>query len=122
MELEKTKGEDLINAYKFLKGGCQEGGARLFSVLPTDRKIGSGHELEDKKFCMHVRNNFFTATVTEHWHRLLRDVVESASMEILRTHLDAFLCNLFYGTCINRVWWTGGSPEVPSSPYSSVIL
>jgi len=27
---------DLINAFKYLKGGCQEDGAKLFSVVPSE--------------------------------------------------------------------------------------
>ena len=32
--------------------------------------------------------------VTEHWNRLPREVVESPSLEIFKTRLDAYLCDL----------------------------
>ena len=38
--------------------------------------------------------NFFILSVTEHWNRLTREILEPHSLEIFRTHLDAFLCNL----------------------------
>ena len=41
-----------------------------------------------------MHKNFFTVRVTEHWDRLPRKVVESPSLEIFKTHLDTYLCDL----------------------------
>jgi len=85
---------DLINAYKYLKRWCQEDGAKLFSVVPSDRTRGNGHKLKLRKIQLNMRKNFFSLRVTEHWNRLPREVVESPSLEIFKTHLDKFLCSL----------------------------
>jgi len=85
---------DLINAYKYLKGGCQEDWDRLFSVAPSDRTRGNGHKLKQRKFCLNTRKNFLTLRVTEPWNRLPREAVESPSLEIFKTCPDAALCSL----------------------------
>jgi len=68
--------------------------ARLFLVLHSNSTRSNGLKLVHRKFCTNVQKNFFTIRVREHWHRLPREVVESPSMEISKTHLDADLYDL----------------------------
>jgi len=52
---------DLRNAY--FKGGCQEDGVKLFSVVPSNRTKGKGHKLKHRKFQLNMRKNFFTLNI-----------------------------------------------------------
>jgi len=59
-----------------------------------------------------MRKNFFTLRVTEPWNRLPREVVESPSLEIFKTHLDKVLCNLLWVTLL----------LIPRGPFQPLTL
>ena len=67
---------------------------RLFLVVCSNRRKSNGLKLEHRKFCTNMQKNFFTVRVTEHCNRLPREAVESPSLEIFKTCLYAFLCDL----------------------------
>jgi len=41
-----------------------------------------------------MQRNFFSVRVMEHWNRLPIEVLNSPSLEIVKTFLDANLCSL----------------------------
>ncbi|KFQ88236.1 hypothetical protein N337_01037, partial [Phoenicopterus ruber ruber] len=53
----------------------------------------NGHKLKHRRFHLNIRKHFFTVRVTEHWHRLPREAVESPSLEIFKSHLEMVLGN-----------------------------
>jgi len=62
---------DLINAYKYLKGGYQEDGAKFFSVVPSNSTRGNGLKLKHRKFRLNMGKNFFPRCPGRLWSLLL---------------------------------------------------
>jgi len=118
--LEKTK-KGFHHTYKYLMDGSKVDGAKFFSVVPRNKTRGNGHKLEHKKFHLNMRKNLFTLRIPEHWNRLPREVMQSPSLMTFNSGLDTFQSNCSRESALAGDW-TRRFPEVPSSPYNSVIL
>ena len=70
--------------------------ARLFLVAHSNRTGSNGLKLECRKFHTSMQKNFFKVRVMDHWNTLPREAVESPALEIFKTQLDAYLCDLLY--------------------------
>lgn len=65
--------------------------ARLFSAVPSARTRGDGHTLKYWRFPLNIRKYFFIVRVTQQWHRLSKQPVDSPSLKIFKTHVDMVL-------------------------------
>jgi len=64
-----------------------------FSVVASDRTRGNRHKLKHGRCHLNTRKQFFTVKLPEHWHRLHREIVESPSLKIFKSHLEMVLGN-----------------------------
>ena len=75
--LEKRKlQEDLIAAFKCLKGACKEDGKKVFSWACCDLTRGNGFKLKEGRFSLDVRKKHFTMKLVRHWTRFPREMVD----------------------------------------------
>jgi len=54
---------------------------RSQALFRGDRTGGNGHQLKHRRLCLNIRKHFFTVRVSEDWHRLPGEGVESPSLE-----------------------------------------
>ena len=101
--LEKRRFQgDLIVVFHYLKTTYKQEGKLLFTWSDSVRRGGKALKLEEWSFKLDIRKFYLfffylfilTQRMVRHWNRLLREAVDTPSMEAFKTRLDGILGSL----------------------------
>lgn len=79
--------------HKYLEGRFKKDRARLLSKVPSGRTRDSGHKLKYRGSLLNIRKHSFTARITKNWLGVASEIVESPSLDIVKSHLDMVPCH-----------------------------
>jgi len=90
----------------------------------SDRIRRNGFKLEEGRFRLDIKKNFFTVRVVRHWKRLTREAVDAPSLEALKARLIGAVSNLVQREVSLPIagGWNEMILRVPSNPNHSMII
>jgi len=93
LEKRRLRG-DLRAAFQYLEGAYRKDGEGLFTWVCSDRTRGDCSKLNEGRFGLDIRNQFFTMRMVKHWNMLPREAVDAPSLGLFKARLDRALSNL----------------------------
>lgn len=68
-----------------MTGRCKENRARLFSVVPSDRRRDGGHNLKHRRLPLNIKKCFIPVEGVRLWDRLPKWAVEFSNLRTTNT-------------------------------------